>query len=158
MRFAQVAAFALPILLAACAGQDQVSRYQPRGYLADAAKISSDADWSSPDVVEVTLVNHAFVPNQLTFHRNKPTKLILRNQSGSDHTFVSDQWMPTIAVRQLVGRDSTATTPWVEKVVIPVGQSKELWFIPARYGAFPFECSMPGHSLLGMTGVINVVP
>lgn len=144
-------------LLAACAGEDQISRYQPPGYLPNAAELSSQADWSTPDVVEVQLVNHAFVPNELTFHRNRPTRLILRNPSTSDHTFVSEQWFPTIAVRQLVGRDITATTPWVEKVVVPAGETKELWFVPARYGAYTFECTVTGHALLGMKGVVNVV-
>jgi uncharacterized cupredoxin-like copper-binding protein len=145
-------------LLAGCAGEDQISRYQPRGYLPEATELSNQADWSAPDLVEMTLVNHAFVPDELTFHRNRPTRLILRNQSDSDHTFVSGQWFPTIAVRQLVGRDVTATTPWVEKVVVPAGEVKELWFVPARYGAYTFECTVPGHALLGMRGVVNVVP
>lgn len=149
---------ALSLALAACAGEDRVSRYQPIGYLPGAETISSQADWSNPDVAEVALVNHAFVPNELTFHRDRPTKLVLKNQSTSDHTFVSEQFFKTIAVRQLVGRDITATNPWVEKVVIPAGETKELWFVPARYGAFAFECTVTGHALLGMTGVINVVP
>lgn len=156
-RLAVVAATTLMLGLAACAGDDKFSSVQPVGYLADASTISNSADWSNPDVVEVTMVNHAFVPNELTFHRDRATKLILKNTSGSDHTFVSDQFLKTIAVRQLVGPEITATTPWVEKVVVPAGQTKELWFVPARYGAFPFECSMPGHALLGMKGVINVV-
>lgn len=143
-------------LLAACAGQDQISRTQPMGYLPNAAELSDQADWSAPEVVEVQLVNHAFVPNELTFHRYRPTRLVLRNPSKSDHTFVSEQFLPTIAVRQLVGRDVTATTPWVEKVVIPAGETKELWFVPARYGAYTFECTVPGHALLGMKGVVNV--
>lgn len=144
-------------LLAACAGEDQISRYQPRGYLPNAEEVSGQADWTAPDVVEVQLVNHAFVPSELTFHRNRPTRLILKNGAKSDHTFVSDQFFPTIAVRQLVGRDITATTPWVEKVVVPAGEIKELWFVPARYGAYTFECTVTGHALLGMTGVVNVV-
>lgn len=146
------------LALAACAGEDRISRHQPIGYLPEAETISTQADWSSPDVVEVALVNHAFVPNEFSFHRNRPTKLVLKNQSTSDHTFVSEQFFKTIAVRQLVGRDITATTPWVEKVVIPAGETKELWFVPARYGAFSFECSVTGHALLGMKGVVNVVP
>lgn len=148
----------LPLaLLAACAGEDKISRFQPIGYLPEAAELSSQADWSSPDVVEVQLVNHAFVPDELTFRRNRPTRLILRNPSKSDHTFVSEQFFKGIAVRQLVGRDVTATVPWIEKVVVPAGETKELWFVPARYGAYTFECTVPGHALLGMKGVINVV-
>jgi hypothetical protein len=147
----------LVLALAACAGDDRYSRDQPIGYLPDAGAISSQADWSNPETVEVVLVNHAFVPNELTFRRDRPTRLVLKNQSGSDHTFVSGQFLKTIAVRQLVGRDVTATTPWVEKVVIPAGETKELWFVPARYGAFPFECTVTGHALLGMKGIVNVV-
>lgn len=147
-----------PVLaLAACAGDDRYSRDQPIGFLPEAGAISSQADWSNPETVEVVLVNHAFVPNELTFHRDRPTRLVLKNQSTSDHTFVSEQFFKTIGVRQLVGRDLTATTPWVEKVVIPAGESKEVWFVPARYGAFTFECTVTGHALLGMKGVINVV-
>ncbi|MBC7951743.1 MAG: cupredoxin domain-containing protein [Rhodospirillaceae bacterium] len=149
-------ALILPLLLAACAGEDQISRYQPVGYLPEAEQISSQADWSNPDVVEMQLVNHAFVPDEITVRRNRPTRLILKNPSKSDHTFMGELFMKSIAVRQLVGRDITATTPWVEKVVIPAGETKELWFIPTRYGAFTFECTVTGHALLGMKGIINV--
>ncbi|MBC7908564.1 MAG: cupredoxin domain-containing protein [Rhodospirillaceae bacterium] len=146
----------LPLVLAACAGEDQISRYQPIGYLPEAEQISSQADWSNPDVIEMQLVNHAFVPDEITVRRNRPTRLILKNPSKSDHTFVGEQFMKSIAVRQLVGRDITATTAWVEKVVVPAGETKELWFVPTRYGAFTFECTVTGHALLGMKGVINV--
>jgi uncharacterized cupredoxin-like copper-binding protein len=151
-------AFVLPLLslMAACAGEDRISRHQPVGYLPDAEQISNAADWSAPDVVEIQLVNHAFVPNEFTVRRNRPTKLILKNPSKSDHTFVGEQFFKSIAVRQLVGRDITATTPWVEKVVVPAGETKELWFVPARYGAFTFECTVTGHALLGMKGVVHV--
>lgn len=146
----------LPLVLAACAGEDQISRYQPVGYLPGAEQISSQADWSNPDVVEMQLVNHAFVPNEITVRRDRPTRLILKNPSKSDHTFVGEQFFKSIAVRQLVGRDITATTAWVEKVVVPAGETKELWFVPTRYGAFTFECTVTGHALLGMQGVVNV--
>lgn len=147
---------ALPILLAACAGEDLVSNRQPLGYLPDAAKLSSEADWHKPETVEIRLVNHAFVPNEFTVRRNKPFRLVLRNNSSSDHTFVSEGLFKSMAVRQLVGRGVTYTAPWVEKVTIPAGETKELWFVPARYGAFPFECTVAGHALLGMKGVVNV--
>lgn len=149
-------ALVLPILLAACAGDDAVSRQQPMGFLADAERISSQADWSNPQVVELQLVNHAFVPNEFSVRRNQPVRLVLKNPSKSDHTFVSTSFFKGIAVRQLVGSGVTYTTPWVEKVVVPAGETKELWFVPTRYGAYPFECTVTGHALLGMTGVVNV--
>lgn len=150
-------ALLLPLLLAACAGEDAVSLRQPLGYLPDAERISSEADWSAPQVVELQLVNHAFVPDEFTVRRHRPVRLVLRNTSKSDHTFVSDSFFRGIAVRQLVGPGITYTAPWVEKVVVPAGESKELWFVPTRYGAYPFECTVTGHALLGMKGVVNVV-
>lgn len=153
----RLAVLLFPLALAACAGSDEFSGRMPPGYLPEAAELSSQADWSNPRVVEVQLVNYAFVPNELVFRRDEPTKLVLRNASGSDHTFVSKDFFRRIAVRQLVGAETTATVPWVERIVVPAGQTKELWFVPARYGAFTFECDVTGHALLGMKGVINVV-
>lgn len=149
-------ALALPLLLAACAGDDAVSRYQPMGFVADAERISAEADWNAAQIIELQLVNHAFVPNEFSVRRNKPVRLMLRNTSKSDHTFVSTPFFKGIAVRQLVGSGVTYTTAWVEKVVVPAGETKELWFVPTRYGAYPFECTVTGHSLLGMKGVVTV--
>jgi uncharacterized cupredoxin-like copper-binding protein len=151
-------ALALPLLLlAACAGEDAVSRYQPMGFVTDAERISAEADWNAAQLVELQVVNHAFVPNEFTIRRNKPVRLVLKNTSKGDHTFVSKSFFKGIAVRQLVGPGVTYTAPWVEKVVVPAGETKELWFVPTRYGAYPFECTVTGHSLLGMTGIVNVM-
>lgn len=149
--------FALPLALAACAGPDVVSHAQPVGYLKDARQVAAQADWSNPRVVEVELVNHAFRPNELTFRRGEAVRLILRNTSTSDHTFVSEPFFKGIAVKKLVTPQETVEAPWVEKVSVEDGVVEELWFVPARYGAYRFECTVPGHALMGMTGVINVV-
>lgn len=148
---------ALPLLaLAACAPEDKVSDRQPPGYLPNAAELSNEVNWRRPETIEIELVNHAFVPNEFTVRRNKPYRLVLKNTSTSDHTFVSDGLFKSMAVRQLVGRGVTWTKPWVEKITITAGETKELWFVPARFGAFPFECTVIGHSTLGMKGVVNV--
>lgn len=149
--------WALPMVLAACAGEDVVSKRQPVGYLPDAIQLTAATNWRKPETIELDLVNHAFIPNEITVKRNKPYRLVLTNGSTSDHTFVSDGLFRSMAVRQLVSRAGTSTAPWVEKITITAGETKELWFVPARYGAFPFECTVTGHALLGMKGVVNVV-
>lgn len=151
-------ALLFPLLAAAaCAGPDKVSHHQPPGFLKNAREVVAQADWSNPRVVELELVNHAFRPDELTFRRGEPVRLILRNTSTSDHTFVSEPFFKGIAVLKLVTPQQTVEAPWVEKVSVEDGVVQELWFVPARYGAYRFECSVPGHALLGMTGVINVV-
>jgi uncharacterized cupredoxin-like copper-binding protein len=147
-----LAAFAL----SACAGSDVVDRLQPPGYVSDAADIAAQADWSAPETVTVQLSNYQFSPDELRFHRDRATRLVLVNVSDSDHTFVSKPFFSGIAVKQLLGPDQAIAAPWVEKVVVPAGQTKELWFVPVRYGAYKFECTVAGHATLGMTGLINV--
>lgn len=150
-------AFGLALLLGACAGTDVVSRLQPPGYLRDAPEVVAQADWGNPDTVTVELRDYEFVPDELSFHRDRATRLVLVNPTAKDHTFVSQAFFQGIAVKQLVGPEQTVEGPWVEKVVVPAGQTKELWFVPARFGAFKFECTVAGHATLGMTGVANVV-
>ncbi|MDA8232422.1 MAG: cupredoxin domain-containing protein [Magnetospirillum sp.] len=148
---------ALAVALAACAGTDELSRLQPPGYIADAQQLVARADWSAPEVVTVAISDYAFTPNELTFHRDRPARLVLKNTSDTDHTFVSKGFFQAIAVERVAGPEGEKSGPYVEKIVIPAGQTKELWFIPGRYGAWTFECTRPGHALLGMTGVVNVV-
>jgi uncharacterized cupredoxin-like copper-binding protein len=153
-----VAVMAGLLVLAGCAGEDRLDRLQPGGFLAEAPQMVAAADWSAPDTVSMTLSDYAFTPNHITVHRNRPTRLVLRNVADGDHTFVSDGFFKTIAVKQVSGPAGLAAGPWVEKVVVPAGQTKELWFIPATYGSWGFQCSQPGHAMLGMTGVVDVVP
>lgn len=148
---------AFPLLPAACAGQDVTSTLQPPGFLREAPELVREADWNAAQTVEVRLSNYAFTPGELTFRRGQPVRLVLVNDTGSDHTFESGSFFETIAVRQLSGPEGDLPGPWVEKVVVPERQTKELWFVPARYGAFRYACSMPGHAALGMKGVVNVV-
>ncbi len=150
-----VAAFVL--VLAGCAGEDQIDRLQPYDFLTEAPRIAAAADWSNPDVVTMTLSDYAFTPNHIAFHRDHPTRLVLRNVADGDHTFVSDGLFKTIAVKQISGTAGIAAGSWVEKVVVPAGQTKELWFVPAQYGSWTFESTVPGDALRGMTGLVDVV-
>lgn len=153
-----VVAAAAALLLAGCAGEDQVDRLQPPGYLADAPQVAAAADWGAADTVTVTLSDYAFTPDHLVFHRGHPTRLVLRNVADGDHNFVAEGFFKTIAVKQVTGPAAAEPGSWVEKVVVPAGQTKELWFVPTVYGSWGFECTVPTHAMLGMTGVVDVVP
>lgn len=155
MRGLPAAAAAL-LLVAGCAQEDKVSRLQPVNALADAPRIVATADWSAPETVTVSLSDYKFTPDHLVFHRDRPTRLVLQNVSDGEHTFVSEGFLPTVAVKQIDGPNGSTPGPWVEQVAVPAGQTKELWFVPAKYGAWTFECTKTGHAMLGMTGVVNV--
>lgn len=146
----------LPLILAACAGSDQISTEQPIGFAKNAREAVEQADWSAPRIIEMRLVNHAFQPDEFTVKRGEPVRLVLVNPSTKDHTFVSKEFFKGIAVKQLTGPSGAAAGPWVEKVVVEEGTTKELWFVPLRFGSYQFECTVTGHALLGMKGVVNV--
>ena len=152
--------FVLPLVLAlaACAGNDAVSTALPPNYLRDAPEIVAAADWSAPDTITVTLANYRFDPSELTFHRDHPTRLVLVNPTTSDHSVVAPQFFKEVAVRQLVGPGGAVPAPWISKVVVPAGQTREIWLVAARYGAYRFESDVTGDSALGMNGLINVIP
>ncbi|HSV29811.1 MAG TPA: cupredoxin domain-containing protein [Candidatus Omnitrophota bacterium] len=147
----------LPLLLAACAGSDDISSSQPVGFVKDARQVVDQADWSNPQVVEIDMANYEFRPDEFTVRRGKPVKLVLRNVSTKDHTFVSKPFFKGIAVKQVVSNQGAVAGPYVEKIVVEENATKEVWFVPTRYGAYQFECDVTGHALLGMKGVVNVV-
>lgn len=150
--------FALVLLLSACAGSDEIMTALPPGYVDNAAEIVAQADWSSPETITMTLVNYEFQPSELTFHRDRPVRLVLVNPTTTDHSMVSEQFFKDIALKQVSGGGTAVAGPWLKKVVVPAGQTKEVWFVPARYGAYSFECDVTGHAAFGMSGLVNVVP
>jgi len=144
------------LLLAACAGADQVGRLQPSGYLPDAQALVDQADWSVPETVSVEMTDYAFTPDDLVFHRGRPALLVLRNTTERDHTFVSTGFFKAIAVRQVASGAAVEPGPYVEKIVVPAGATKEMLFVPGGFGAWNFECDRTGHAMLGMKGVVAV--
>lgn len=145
------------LTLAGCAGSDAVSNRLPPGFVADAAEIVAAADWSAPEEVRVTIGGHAFKPSEWTFHRDRATRLVLVNATESDHGLKARQFFADIAVESVRGGGRTLKGPWIENLVVEAGQTKELWFVPARFGSYAFECSAVGHPSLGERGTIDVV-
>lgn len=147
----------LPLILAGCAGSDDISADQPIGFVKNAREVVEQSDWSNPQVVEIELANYAFRPDEFTVRRGHPVKLVLRNTSTKDHTFVSKPFFKGIAVKQVLSNQGAVAGPYVEKIVVEENATKEVWFVPTRYGAYQFECTVTGHAMLGMKGVVNVV-
>jgi len=142
--------------LAACAGGDVVRNTPPEGYLQDAPARVAAVDWSTAQTVEVALSEYAFTPAVLTFEAGKPYRLLLRNDGSSAHTFASMGFFQAIAAQKLVSGAGEETLPYIESIEVPSGGSKELYFVAARAGSFPLECSVFLHDAFGMTGEITV--
>ena len=145
------------LLLGGCAGTDSIGTVQPAGYVRDAERIVQSADWSNPETVTMVLTNHAFTPNVLTVQRDRPTRLVLDNQSNSNHTFVAPAFFKAIAAKGIVGPQGAEHGHYLERVVIPPRTRKEVLFVPVRVGHYFFECDITGHAMLGMKGAIDVM-
>jgi len=146
------------VLLGGCAPSDEVFSRQPAGFLARAPEIVAAADWSAPETLTLRLGETGFVPAELVVHRDRPTRLVIENTTDSGHDLVAEQFFRDIAVSRLVGPQGERSVPWVETIALPAGQTRELWFIPARFGAYRFQCSRLGHAALGERGLISVEP
>lgn len=142
--------------LTACASGDVVHKAAPEGYLQDVSARVAAADWSKAQTVEVTLSDYAFTPGALTFEAGKPYRLLLRNQGSSTHTFTSLGFFQAIAAQKLVSATGEDALPYIEKIEVPSGGSKELTFVPVRAGSYPLECSVFLHDAFGMTGDITI--
>jgi uncharacterized cupredoxin-like copper-binding protein len=142
--------------LAACAGGDVVRKTPPEGYLQDAPARVAAVDWSTAQTVEVALTEYDFAPAALAFEASKPYRLLLRNQGSSTHTFTSMGFFQAIAAQKLVSGVGEEALPYIEKIEVPSGSSKELYFVAARAGSYPLECSVFLHDVFGMSGEITI--
>ena len=155
MRRHLLSAMALAVLTA-CASGDVVHKAAPEGYLQDAPARVAAADWSNALTVEVALSEYAFAPAALTFEAGRPYRLLLRNQGSSTHTFTSTGFFQAIAAQKLVSASGEDALPYIERIEIPSGGSKELYFVAVRAGSYPLECSVLLHDSFGMTGDITI--
>jgi uncharacterized cupredoxin-like copper-binding protein len=145
---------ALVLLLSACAeARDEVGSLQPSGYMSDAQALIERTDWNLAETVAVDVSDYAFTPNDLVFHRGRAARLVLKNATEREHSFVAPGFFKAIAVQRI---DGATTGPYLEKIVLPPGATKEIWFVPGGFGAWNFECSRTGHAMLGMKGVVAV--
>lgn len=148
--------FALIVALAACSTGDVVLDTPAADYVEDARARVAEADWSRTETVTLTLSEFQFDPANLAFTAGQPYRLVLRNIGDGRHTFVSDGFFKSIAVRQLGSPDITISNPVLKVVEIPPQAEKTLEFVPVTPGAYHLECSVFLHETFGMAGQIAI--
>ncbi len=143
-------------LLGGCAVRDVVFEEPPSGYVADAAARVAAIDWAGAENVQVGLSEYAFQPAENTFRVGVPYRLEITNVGNAAHSFVSEGFFKAVAVEKLSGGGVEELVPFVKTIAVPPHAVKELTFIAVKPGAYRLECTVPGHSLFGMTGEITV--
>jgi uncharacterized cupredoxin-like copper-binding protein len=147
---------ALIVALAACATGDVVLDRPAAGYVEDARARVAEADWSRAETVTLSLSAFQFDPSSLAFTAGRPYRLVLRNIGDGRHTFVSDGFFESIAVRHLISSDGVMSNPVLKAIEVPPKAEKTLEFVPVTPGAYPLACSVFLHETFGMEGRIAI--
>ena len=143
-------------VVAGCAGGDVVLDKPSAGHVPDVTAKVASVDWSRAETIAVTLSEFKFGPARLSFRRDVPYRLRLRNTGAKDHTFVSASFFKAIAAGKLVSAEGKKTVPYLASIAVPPGAEKELFFVPVRAGTFGLTCTLFLHETFGMEGEITI--
>lgn len=146
-RFLVVAVFAAVLAGCACAGLS---------YVRDSAERVTAADWSKMQTVEVGLGEFAFTPSTLTFDREVPYKLVIRNTGSVKHYFTAATFFRAIATRKVETTDGEIKAPCFSAIEVFPGRAIDLYFVPVNAGSYELACTITGHADQGMTGTIVI--
>ncbi|HEY2594436.1 MAG TPA: cupredoxin domain-containing protein [Chloroflexota bacterium] len=130
------AAVGLVITAAACGSATPASDNPP----ASSTPMSAPAAPNGMQAVTLSVgSNMSFEPSSFNVHAGQPVQLTLQNTGDNAHDFTLGE-----GVSQPV------------KITATAGQSATATFTIDTPGSYSFDCSMPGHALLGMRGTITV--
>jgi plastocyanin len=106
-------------------------------------------DWASAKPVTVKLTDFDFTPSQLNIQAGQPVRLILANNGSDLHDFSAPAFFAAASFRQ------GGTVPAGGKVAVAQDKTVEVDLVPGA-GQYPLDCTEFLHTMLGMTGTIDV--
>jgi uncharacterized cupredoxin-like copper-binding protein len=109
------------------------------------------ADWSKAKTVNVTMVEYAFKPADLTFKQGVAYRLHFDNKGKETHEFTAADFFKAIEMRDTKPLNADQT-----EIVVQPGQKKDLYFVAKRAGSYDLRCS--DHDWAGMVGHITISP
>lgn len=120
--------------------------------------IVKSADWQAVQTVTVTIDEHGYTPENLTFVAGRPYKLELKNPSDKDHYFTAPEFFRNVAWRKaMVNGQAEIKAPYFSAVeILKKGGQLDLYFVPVNKGNYPVYCTIDDHREKGMEGAITV--
>lgn len=125
-------------------------------YVKDASEKVKVADWSKMQTITVSLTEYKFTPSELSFKKNIPYRLILKNEGKEKHYFVSESFFRSIALRKVQTTDGEVKAPYITAVEVYPEKSIEIYFVPDKAGTYDLICTIEGHAEKGMKGKIEI--
>jgi uncharacterized cupredoxin-like copper-binding protein len=156
-RALRIAVVSTVCILAGCSGiRTDVRSEAPPGYQADAASKTASVDWSKVQTVSLGMDEYDYKPSSLSLDAGKPYRLHIENSGGKSHTFSSEPFFKSIAVRRLKTQEGTVEAPFIQELVVAPGQAADLEFVALTPGDYPLVCNEPLHEIFGMEGTVHV--
>lgn len=118
--------------------------------LASTPAAAQAPDFSQAQVVEVTLSNFKFTPQDVHLTAGQPVILRLTNSGGGGHNFDAPAFFTSASIRPT---DTAAIRNG--EVELRGHQSVDIGLVPVA-GNYPLRCTHPLHAAFGMTGTITV--
>lgn len=125
-------------------------------YVKDTPEKVKAADWSKMQTITVSLTEYKFIPSELSFKRNIPYRLIIKNDGKEKHYFVSEGFFEAIALRKVQSSDGEVKAPYITAVEVYPEKSMEIYFVPDKVGTYDLICTTEGHAERGMKGKIEI--
>jgi uncharacterized cupredoxin-like copper-binding protein len=131
------------LMLAACGSAP------PEADMARQAAAPS-LEWNSAPAITVRMSDFAFEPEHLSLRAGMPVRLVLVNDSGSEHNFSA----PALFANSAFGPGSAPLADGA--VTVAAKHTVELQLVPVKPGDYPLDCTEMLHSMFGMSGSIEV--
>ena len=129
-----------------------------------AASASGQPEWAAfgepggkgGRTVAIAATEMKFAPGELTIAKGETIRFVVSNRGRVRHEFViGDQPFQVQHQREMAQMPGMAMAE-ANAVDLAPGQTKTLVWRFTRAGEFLFNCDLPGHAQLGMTGRIHV--
>lgn len=131
----------------------------PRGYVVEPSSWLEAADWSRAERVRVELVEHAFVPQVLSFREGEAYRLEIANAGREAHAFAAPDFFRAVALGEVrVAGAASVDAARFSTVQIEPGQTVEVSFVAVRPDDYPVVCTVSGHRDRGMAGALRILP
>ncbi|MBF0131347.1 MAG: cupredoxin domain-containing protein [Magnetococcales bacterium] len=125
--------------------------------IAQRDKIVSEANWKEMETITVTLDEHSYTPNHLSFKAGKAYKLVLKNEGEKKHYFTAPEFYMAISTRKIEapGQGEIKAPHVIALEIVPNG-ALELFFVPVTKGSYTAYCTIEDHRKQGMEGGIQI--
>ena len=127
------------LMLGACASEKVVRSPAP-----------PDTDWSQARTLTVKMTDFEFSPSHISLPVRVPIRLTLVNEGTDDHDFSAPTFFSAVMYRP------GSVVSDKGNIELAQGQRIEVDILPVAVGTYKLDCTEFLHSMLGMTGKIEV--